>query len=90
MLPNVTNGRSSPPPNPTHQHIYFSNFPQGEHDLYIKVLDKDIMDTDGIGSGKFDFGGLTKGKTERHEIALHAHALDFTANGYVTIEVTLM
>jgi hypothetical protein len=67
-----------------------SNFPAGERTLYIRVLDKDILDTDGIGNGKFKFDNLIKGRTERHEVALYAHALDFTSNGYVTIDVTLL
>ncbi|KAJ3413327.1 1,2-dihydroxy-3-keto-5-methylthiopentene dioxygenase [Chytridiales sp. JEL 0842] len=66
------------------------NFPNGQHTLHLAVMDKDIMDTDAIGYAKFDFSKLNKGKTERHELPLYKHGLDFTANGYITVETTLL
>ncbi|KAJ3203074.1 hypothetical protein HDU67_010400 [Dinochytrium kinnereticum] len=60
-------------------------------DINFHVLDKDLMDTDGIGYAKFDFGHLTSriGQSETKELALKAHALDLTPNGYLTVEVTV-
>ncbi|KAJ3106196.1 Cytosolic phospholipase A2 zeta [Phlyctochytrium planicorne] len=66
------------------------NYEHNEHTVYFHVLDKDLMDTDGIGYANFDFNHLRgrPGQPETKELTLKAHALDFTPNGYLTVEVT--
>ncbi|KAI8852958.1 C2 domain-containing protein [Chytridium lagenaria] len=67
------------------------NYDKGVDDINFHVLDKDLMDTDGIGYAKFDFKHLIgNGKSETKELTLKAHALDLTPNGYLTIEVKVL
>ncbi|KAJ3203073.1 Cytosolic phospholipase A2 zeta [Dinochytrium kinnereticum] len=67
------------------------NYEKGQDDINFHVLDKDLMDTDGIGYAKFDFGHLISkiGQSETKELTLKAHALDLTPNGYLTVQITV-
>ncbi|KAJ3112029.1 60 kDa heat shock protein, mitochondrial [Phlyctochytrium bullatum] len=59
--------------------------------LNFHVKDKDLIGDDGIGKAKFDFKHLVGriNYPETRELTLKAHALDFTPNGYLTVEVTV-
>ncbi|KAJ3106192.1 hypothetical protein HDU97_006825 [Phlyctochytrium planicorne] len=62
------------------------------HDnIHFHVLDKDLLDTDGIGYAHFDFGHLRGrlGHSETTELTLKANALDLTPNGYLKVTVTV-
>ncbi|KAJ3106197.1 hypothetical protein HDU97_006830 [Phlyctochytrium planicorne] len=66
------------------------NWDSKSHDtVHFHVLDKDLMDTDGIGYAKFDFGHLAVGQSETKELTLKANAFDLTPNGYLTVTVTV-
>ncbi|KAJ3401516.1 hypothetical protein HDV05_000395 [Chytridiales sp. JEL 0842] len=73
---------------------FLFNYQRSGHsfEINLHVYDKDTVTKEGIGYGKFSFAHLVhmKQRPEQKEITLKAHALDFTANGYVTIEVTVL
>ncbi|CAO3615604.1 unnamed protein product [Cunninghamella echinulata] len=69
------------------------NIPEGSHDhkLYIKVLDKDTLDTDKIGEGKLDVSPLLRGETGvlEEEINLPAK-LGLTSHGKIRVSITVV
>ncbi|KAJ3107936.1 hypothetical protein HDU96_007737 [Phlyctochytrium bullatum] len=76
---------------PVWDQTFTFNYEKGQDDINFHVLDKDLMDTDGVGYAKFDFGHLISriNTPEVKELTLKAHALDLTPNGYLTVEVTV-
>ncbi|KAG0166960.1 hypothetical protein DFQ28_006791 [Apophysomyces sp. BC1034] len=57
------------------------------HKLYLKVLDKDTLDTDKVGEGKLDISGAFKGEVLDSWVKLPAH-LGLTSHGQVHLIVS--
>ena len=74
--------------NPVWNQTFTFNYPSGKDTLKFKVIDKDLVSKDGIGSTQYDFGHLAVGQTEEVELKLKASFFDLTPNGEFFIRIT--